>query len=266
MLEKTSGHYLESVAAKPKEITKSERNLDSTMTAAKLYHTILPYITPENNELLKPALWKRNITADTIYVDPDSSYRIKGILDWRYAEVVPVYRQVNQPPFLSKYGDAASSSAPDTLHDIYARVVSGRPMNYVMQALRFKKTTEYWLLESAHDILKDNGISFLTRAIEYIQNERPDIAEMLEDDPELSTTNLLKNFEQQIAFHQRKENLIQKVRAELGDLVAEDWTVRPEDYNTAKMVLASTKDRLCKHTPTDQAAMREWEALWPFDD
>ncbi|KAH0183643.1 hypothetical protein KCV03_g9554, partial [Aureobasidium melanogenum] len=236
------------------------------MTAAKLYHTILPYITPENNELLKPALWKRNITADTIYVDPDSSYRIKGILDWRYAEVVPVYRQVNQPPFLSKYGDAASSSAPDTLHDIYARVVSGRPMNYVMQALRFKKTTEYWLLESAHDILKDNGISFLTRAIEYIQNERPDIAEMLEDDPELSTTNLLKNFEQQIAFHQRKENLIQKVRAELGDLVAEDWTVRPEDYNTAKMVLASTKDRLCKHTPTDQAAMREWEALWPFDD
>lgn len=143
MLGRTSGHYLKSVAAEPKENTESECNLDSTTTAAQLYHKILPYITPEINELIKPALWKRNITADTIYVDPDSSYQIKGILDWRYAEVVPVYRQVNQPPFLDKYGDAASSSAPNTIDDIYARVVSGRPMNYVVQALRFKKTTEY---------------------------------------------------------------------------------------------------------------------------
>lgn len=126
------------------------------------------------------------------------------------------------------YGDAGSSSAPETVHDIYVRLVSGRPMTHIVQALRFKKTTEYWLLESAHDIIKDNGISFLTRAIEYIQTERHDIAEMLEDDPELSITKLSKKFEPQIAFHRRKDYLMQKVRAELGDLVAEDWTVRPD--------------------------------------
>ncbi|KAG9660279.1 hypothetical protein KCU64_g3303, partial [Aureobasidium melanogenum] len=218
-----------------------------------------------DDTLLRPALWKRNITADTIYVDPDSSYRIKGILDWRYAEVAPAYRQVNQPAFIM-YGDAGSSSAPETVHDICVRLVSGRPMTHIVQALRFKKTTEYWLLESAHDIIKDNGVSLLTRAIEYIQTERHDIAEMLEDDPELSITKLSKKFEPQIAFHRRKEDLMQKVRVELGDLVAEDWTVRPEDYDTANMILASVKERLCEHTPTDKAAMREWEELWPFDD
>lgn len=89
---------------------------------------------------------------------------------------------------------------------------------------------------------------------------------MLEDDPELSTTHLAKNFEQQIAFHRRNEDLMQKVRAELGDLVADTWTVRPEDYDTAKVILASAKERLCEHNSTDERAMRESEELWPFDD
>ncbi|KAG9856863.1 hypothetical protein KCU98_g3463, partial [Aureobasidium melanogenum] len=209
------------VSSRDRRTTSLTIDVDAAAGKAKRYSA------GRDDTLLRPAPWKRNITADTIYVDPDSSYRIKGILDWRYAEVAPAYRQVNQPAFIM-YGDAGSSSAPETVHDIYVRLVSGRPMTHIVQALRFKKTTEYWLLESAHDIIKDNGISFLTRAIEYIQTERHDIAEMLEDDPELSITKLSKKFEPQIAFHRRKDYLMQKVRAELGDLVAEDWTVRPD--------------------------------------
>ncbi|KAH0365979.1 hypothetical protein KCU65_g5742, partial [Aureobasidium melanogenum] len=265
---KTSDHYLKNVAAftmARRDTTKSGRNLHSMMIAARLYHTILPYITPEDDGLLRPALWKPNMTADTIYVDPDSSYQIKGILDWRYAEVVPGYRQVNQPPFINMYGDAGSSSVPETIHDLYVRLVSDVHPHVVM-ALQFKKTTEWGLLESVHDITKDNGISFLTRAIEYIQTERPDIVEMLEDDSELSTTKLSEKFKQQIAFHRRKEDILEEVRTELGDLVAEDWTVRPEDYDTAKMILASAKESLCEHTSKDGSGTKEWEKLWPFDD
>lgn len=233
--------------------------------AARLYRAIFPYITPQVDSLLSPTLWKRNITANTIYVNPDSPGQITAFLDWRHAEVVPSYRQVIQPPFFDSGDSAGDFSSAETVYDVYARLTSD-PMPRVLQALQFEKTTEYQLLESAHEISKDNGISFLSRAIEYIQNERTDIAEMLEDDSELSVTKLSKVFERQIVFHRRKENLMQEVRAELGDLVAEDWTVRPEDYNTAKMILASAKQRLCEHIPSDKVAMREWEELWPFDD
>ena len=44
-----------------------------------------------------------------------------------------------------------------------------------------------------------------------------------------------------------------------------DWTVRPEDYDTAQMIMASAKERFCEHTRTDKAAVREWDEVWPFD-
>lgn len=47
MLGRTSGHYLKSVGAVPGAGEgNTKRNLESGTTAARLYHTILPYITP----------------------------------------------------------------------------------------------------------------------------------------------------------------------------------------------------------------------------
>lgn len=129
-------------------------------------------------------------------------------------------------------------------------------MPQVLQALQFKKTIEYQLLESAHEIGKDNGISFLSRAIDYIHNERSDIADMLEDDPELSIAKLSRKVERRLELHRRKEDLMQEVRAHICDLVREDWTVRPEDYDSDTMILASAKERLSR---------KELEELWPFD-
>lgn len=281
MSGETSGQYLEGVAAfararrdNTKDPTQNPRGqrhgssawyLDSTVTAARLYRAILPYITPQDDDLLKPALWKRNITADTIYVNPDASYRVKGILDWRYAEVAPGYRQVNQPPFFPTHGYAGSLSESETVHDVFLGLASS-PRHYILQAMQFKKMTEYHLLECAHDMINDKGISFLARAIDYIRDERPDIAELLEDDSELAVTQLSKNFEGQIASYRRKKDLMQKVRAHLGDLVADDWTVRPEDYNTAKKALASAKERLYGYPVTEESSRKELEELWPFDD
>lgn len=262
MLGETSDQYLESVTAKAVTITRSWADRRRTTSiplsskrAAQLYHAMLPYITPQADSLLSPSLWKRNITANTIYVNPKSPSQITAFLDWRHAEVVPSYREVNQPPFFDSSDSAGGVSSTETIHDMYVRLISD-PMPQVLQALQFKKTTEYQLLESAHKIGKDDGISFLSRAIGYIKNERSDIAEMLEDDPELSIAELSEKFDRQLVLHRRKQDLMQEVRTQLGDLVAEDWTVKPEDYDSAKMTLASAKERLGR---------KELEELWPFD-
>lgn len=91
-----------------------------------------------------------------------------------------------------------------------------KPMKYISQAMQFNKMPEHQLLESAHDILTDNGISFLSRAIEYIHNERKEITELLKGNPELSIAKLSEEFEQQLAFDRRKQDVMQKARAELG--------------------------------------------------
>ncbi|KAI5200447.1 hypothetical protein E4T38_06520 [Aureobasidium subglaciale] len=179
--------------------------------AAKLYRAILPYITLQHSALTRPSLCKRNVTAETIYVDAEDPCKILCFLNWQHAE---------QPK-------------------------------------------EHSLLENAWRIPAGDELTYVTRALDYIRNERPDIAEVLEDDPELAPGKLIQAIKRSLLIQREGDAAMQIVRDEVGDLAAQDWSVRPEDCDRVKELLKIAKEKVFAKYATDDTRVKT-EKMWPF--
>ena len=61
----------------------------------------IPYITPQDPELVSPRLWHPDFHAGNLYIDEKA--RISCIIDWQGAWTTPVFIGAN-PPLLLDYG------------------------------------------------------------------------------------------------------------------------------------------------------------------
>ncbi|KEQ91530.1 hypothetical protein AUEXF2481DRAFT_32916 [Aureobasidium subglaciale EXF-2481] len=122
---------------------------------------------------------------------------------------------------------------------------------------------EHSLLENAWRIPAGDELTYVTRALDYIRNERPDIAEVLEDDPELAPGKLIQAIKRSLLIQREGDAAMQIVRDEVGDLAAQDWSVRPEDCDRVKELLKIAKEKVFAKYATDDTRVKT-EKMWPF--
>lgn len=65
--------------------------------AAAACKTLLPHLMFDKEFLLRSALWNPNLRIDAIFVDPGNRTNIIGLIDRRGIELVPLYKQTEQP-------------------------------------------------------------------------------------------------------------------------------------------------------------------------
>ncbi|KAF2127780.1 hypothetical protein P153DRAFT_368332 [Dothidotthia symphoricarpi CBS 119687] len=115
----SSAEYLESVAHRELDWINAHANLQEPNKTPWSYmspeqnspeaHTVLlqkflstiPYIVPQDPELVSPRLWHPDFHAGNIYIDDQA--RISCIIDWQGAWTTPVFIGAN-PPLLLDYG------------------------------------------------------------------------------------------------------------------------------------------------------------------
>ncbi|RJE21579.1 Phosphotransferase enzyme family [Aspergillus sclerotialis] len=61
------------------------------------YIKVIPFLSPDDTELSKPALWHPDLHADNIFVDPDRPTEILSIIDWQAVNLSPLFLQARHP-------------------------------------------------------------------------------------------------------------------------------------------------------------------------
>ncbi|KAH0376001.1 hypothetical protein KCU92_g9980, partial [Aureobasidium melanogenum] len=146
----------------------------SKFKAIRVYQALVPRLIANHGELLRPMLRNPNLRTGSIFVDSKDSSKITGFIDWQCSEIVPAYKQIQQPIFhiASKSNGSKSQEAPksssQTVFELFASLgETERPD--VIQQLAFRNSIEYTLLEQAEDMLNTDSTEFLALAEEYLK-------------------------------------------------------------------------------------------------
>ncbi|KAH0183635.1 hypothetical protein KCV03_g9543, partial [Aureobasidium melanogenum] len=146
----------------------------SKFKAIRVYQALVPRLIANHGELLRPMLRNPNLRTDSIFVDSKDSSKITGFIDWQCSEIVPAYKQIQQPTFhiASKSNGSKRQEAPrsssQTVFELFASLGDTERPD-VIQQLAFRNSIEYTLLEQAEDMLNTDSTEFLALAEEYLK-------------------------------------------------------------------------------------------------
>lgn len=128
--------------------------------AAKCYLKVIESgcLLPKDEAICNPLIWHENLHLDHIMVDPNNPTDIKGIMDWRYTEIAPVYRRTIEPPFIG---------AKDVKYNhIYDRTPLENAKRAHQKAKKYKKDTR----ASLHYLIK---VSVLIGLRKWLREHTP---------------------------------------------------------------------------------------------
>ncbi|KAG6123992.1 hypothetical protein E4U12_000338 [Claviceps purpurea] len=77
---------------------------EKKVAALESYLKLLKYALPADRSLGSSHLWHDALHAGNIFVDPDNTSRIVGIIDWQSTDLSPLYFRSHQPPFMEHAG------------------------------------------------------------------------------------------------------------------------------------------------------------------
>ncbi|KAF2474859.1 uncharacterized protein BDR25DRAFT_215080 [Lindgomyces ingoldianus] len=92
-----------------------QHSLEAHIASLQKYLSIIPYIIPNDFELVLPRIWHPDFHAGNIYIDDCG--RISSIIEWQGAWTTPVFIGAN-PPLLLDYGIDIMMKLPDGFKEL----------------------------------------------------------------------------------------------------------------------------------------------------
>ena len=173
---------------------------EQKLQALECYLQLIRYLLPVDDSIQSSCLWHDDLHVENILVDPEQPTRITGIIDWQSTELAPLFVHARQPYILDHDGPPVVGlerpKLPENLAQLdpqaryHARALfherslcamynlivhNVNPVLY--NALSFKESQSYELLEIARNLLVDGQAIYLGKIMELEDewNELPGV-------------------------------------------------------------------------------------------
>ena len=254
--------------------------------ALQSYLAMVKYLLPTDRSIEYPCLWHPDLHLENIFVDPENSTKIVGIIDWQAVEVAPLFNQVRRPYFLDYEGPPISNLQPPTppedpaqldpatkaLHLQMKLSVAYKTILHdqnpgLFRVLKYLETPSFELLLLARDLLVDGEALYLAEVVklEKIWEELPGVQESIDAPFPFDFSNEEKA---EIAADARSAvcgmDLVQGVKERVNKFVPKCGIVQNDQNDESRDALRQMKEKVIGTYANVGDSKQAWQDSWPF--
>lgn len=265
---------------------------EKKLKALQCYLAIFNYLLPTDPSIQSSCLWHGDLHVENIFVDPENTTKVIGIIDWQSAELAPLFEHARQPYFLDYEGPPAVGlerpRLPDNLAELEPTAQQEAKALYLKQslsalyrtllhkqnprlyrAMAFQETSGFDLLLLARNLLIDGEATYLAQVVElekawaYVPGVcargAPPFPFQLSHEErveiEADVNGVLRGMEG-----------MREIQNSLGELFPERGIVRNDQYEETRSALRQMREQVIETYASDGSDKEIWRECWPFDD
>ncbi|KAL9094147.1 MAG: hypothetical protein Q9165_003562 [Trypethelium subeluteriae] len=266
----------------------------SKMSVIEAVRRIVPFIIPTDDAYPASIPWHNDLHSDNIFVNPDQTTEVTGIIDWQGVHVSPAFLHVHDPSLIEYDGpvldvfeqpqlpsgfaelDPVAKKAARELHtaqsiwDLY-QIFTQKQAPDLLRTLRYRDTLPCQIMTIVGSIFDDGET--------YVQSLLSELAttdiwnKVVRSDvpcPLAYSEDQLSKQKDELAKWERDIELKAGVIAEVGAYTGWDGAVSPEDFDTLYQRLEEAKKNFLKQEMESGLGSlnerEQWEKAWPFQN
>ena len=262
------------------------------LKALDCYLALVKYLLPTDSSIESPCLWHGDLHIENIFVAPENSTQITGIIDWQSTEIAPLFEHARLPYFLDYDGpptvELERPRLPDNLAQLDSATQKQAKALYLHQslsalykyflhkhnrrlhnALAFGDTASHDLLILGRSLLVDGEAAYLAWVAELERSwaDLPGVRARKAAPFLFKFTNEERaQIEADFMGSVRGMEAMRNVKETLGELFPERGIVRSDQYKASREALQQIRAQVIGTYANSEIDKALWLESWPFDN